>query len=88
MKHYTMSIFVTISVFYGSTIAWAGPKTTTYFNRNGSIAFRATENKREVRTYDNRGCWSGSYRKSGNSYTQTNKGFSSAKNGSSFIKRK
>lgn len=58
--------------------------TKTYYNRNGSVQFRAKTSGSSISTYDSRGCYSGSYRSNGNSITQTNSGFKAAKPNSTF----
>ena len=58
--------------------------TKTYYNRNGSVQFRATTQGNTVKTTDSRGCYSGTFRSSGSSVTQTNPGFKAAKPNSSF----
>lgn len=69
-------------------IALGGPRTTTYYNRNGSIQFRATENCRDqIQTSDSRGVHSGSFQRSGNTVRQVSPGFNSAKSNSSFSSR-
>lgn len=79
----SLILFIVLStpVFAGPK---ASPKVTVYKNSNGSIKFKSVDSGYKVRTYDSRGCFSGEFRKSGDSMIQTNKGFRSAKSGSSF----
>jgi len=81
---FTMFVLALLSC----SVCFAGNRTTTYYNRNGSIQFRATENRGSIRTYDSRGTFSGSYQRSSNSVRQTCPGFSGAKANSTFIRRK
>lgn len=73
-----------IVILLNTSVCFGGPKVTTYSNRNGSVQFRAVESRGSIRTYDNRGCFSGEYNRSGNSVRQTQQGFSQSRPNSSF----
>lgn len=69
---------ITLIVVLASSVCFADSKTRTYYNSNSSIQRREVMSGNSVRQYDRRGCYSGEFRKSGNSLTQTNKGFRSS----------